>query len=258
MAAERLRDLLLVEPESTGGRRSLERVSSVSLRGLSFAWPSGDPLFQNVDITLDPGVVALAGRNGIGKSTLARILTRQLAPSSGEVLVNSARACEFELESYRRCVGVVAQESQLFRSTVLENLNPVGAHTAEHVRDSIMSLGLHSAFQRPALDLGRPVGERGGSLSAGERQIIGLTRALLTKPSVLILDEALAVLDIGLRKMAFETLRRYARENIVLLISHHGDQLRSADRLLVLQARGIQELPTPSRIDDSELAQLVA
>ena len=258
VAAERLRDLLLVEPESTGGRRSLERVSSVSLRGLSFDWPSGDPLFHNVDVTLDPGVVALAVRNGVGKSTLARILTRQLTPSSGEVLVNSARACEFELESYRRCVAVVAQESQLFRSTVLENLNPVGAHTAEHVRDSIMSLGLHSAFQRPALDLGRLVGERGGSLSAGERQIIGLTRALLTKPSVLILDEALAVLDIGLRKMAFETLRRYARENIVLLISHHGDQLRSADRLLVLQARGIQELPTPSRIDDSELAQLVA
>ena len=57
VAAERLRDLLLVEPESTGGRRSLERVSSVSLRGLSFDWPSGDPLFHNVDVTLDPGVV---------------------------------------------------------------------------------------------------------------------------------------------------------------------------------------------------------
>ena len=74
---------------------------------------------------------------------------------------------------------------------------------------------------------------------------------------MLILDEALAVLDIGLRKMVFETLRRYARENIVLLISHHSDQLRSADRLLVLHPQGIQELPTPSRIDDSELARLV-
>ena len=258
VAAERLRDLLLVEPESTGVGRSLERMSTVSLRGLSFDWPSGDPLFQNVDVTLEPGVVALAGRNGVGKSTLARILTRQLAPSSGEVLINSARACEFELASYRRCVAVVAQESRLFRSTVLENLNPTGAYSTDHVRDSIMNLGLHSAFHRPALDLGRPVGERGCSISAGERQIIGLTRALLTKPSVLILDEALAVLDIGLRKMVFETLRRYARKNIVLLISHHGDQLRSADRLLVLHARGIQELPTPSRIDDSELVRLVA
>ena len=258
VAAERLNDLLLVEPESTGGTRSLERMSTVSLRGLSFDWPSGDALFQNVDVTLEPGVVALAGRNGVGKSTLARILTRQLAPSSGEVLINSARACEFELASYRRCVALVPQESRLFPSTVFENLHPVGAQSPEHVWESIRNLGLHSAFHRPALEFGRPVGEHGGFLSAGERQIIALTRALLRKPSVLILDEALAVLDFGFRKTVFETLRRYARENIVLLISHHGDQLRSADRLLVLHTQGIEELPTPSRIDDSQLARLVA
>ena len=258
VAAERLRDLLLVEAEPAGGGRSLDRMVTVSLRDLSFDWPSGDPLFQNVDVTLEPGVVALAGRNGVGKSTLARILTRQLEPSSGEVFVNSARASEFDLASYRRCVALVPQESHLFSSTVLENLNPVGAHSTEFVHESIVKLGLRLAFDRPALALGRPVGERGGALSAGERQIIGLARALLTKPSVLILDEALALLDVGLREMVFDTLMRYARENIVLIISHHGDQLRAADRLLVLHTTGIQEFPTPSRIEASELARLVA
>ena len=235
-AADRIQDILLSEPEDADADRSLERVDRLEVRQGSFRWRGTTPQIGGLDLVLRRGqIVGLTGPNGSGKSTLVSVLTRRYALTSGTLLVNGEDACETKLADFRRLVQIVPESVPLFKGSLGQNLF-MGVGTEDH-SGAVSRLdheGIRRFLARFPAGLATPIGEGGRQLSSGERQVVGLLRALVTSPDVLVLDEALASLDMELRRLAIELIRRHAEEGSVLVVSHHQEVLAVAHEVFVL------------------------
>ena len=251
-AADRIQDILLSEPEDPQAGRTLERVNQLEVRRGSFRWRGALPQIDGLDFVLRRGeIVGLTGPNGSGKSTLIGVLTRRYALTSGTFLVNGEDARGTKLADFRRLVQVVPESVPLFKGSLGQNLF-LGVGSEDHA-DAVSALdheGMRRFLARFPTGLATPVGEGGRQLSAGERQIVGLLRALVTSPDVLILDEALSSLDVELRWLAIELIRRHAEEGSVLIVSHHQEVLAVAHEVFVLTHDGIE----PSRVREHACA----
>ncbi len=251
IAMQRLRDMYQTETEGDAGRRGLTIRNGIEIRDGTFEWNRRAKLFEEISLSLDRGTLtALWGPSGSGKSTLADILLRKIPLTSGRLLVDDVEAEGFCLEAYRDRVGMIPQEPRVYHATLLENilLGRSGVQAAE-VHRTIRNMGLERFFERFQGGSGAMVGEDGFQLSWGERQVIAILRALVRMPDVLIVDEALTGLDIGLEEGIMEYLRSYAQEHAVLLITHDREKIAAADRVYVLTCGRIS--PALSRIEAS-------
>jgi len=237
VAATRLLDLLLVDTEADPGTRELELGSTLRIRGGGFAWPRGQALFRDVEMELAPGrLTALWGLSGSGKSTLVRLLERKHALTAGELQAGGVPADHFSLASWRRGVASVPETVKIFNGTLAENVlmgRPCADLAALAAR--VEETGLLPFFSRFEGGLLTLVGEEGRQLSSGERQVVGLLRALYDRPAVLVVDEGINAIDVETAALVFGTLAGYAREHAVLLISHNLRTLLRADRIYLLE-----------------------
>ena len=239
IASTRLMDTLLLPAEATGGTRAFGLEHALELRGAAFRWPRGATLFEQVDLPIVRGqITGLWGPSGSGKSTIVQVLQRNYHLAAGELLIDGAPASGVPLDEYRRHVAVVPSDVTVFSGTVAFNLS-LGRDgiTPPAIVACVEALGLAPFFQRFEEGLATFVGETGRHLSSGERQVIGLVRALLLDPSVLIIDEAVNAMDDGACELVLGCLRQYAKRHAVLLISHDSYVLGIADRRYAL-ARG--------------------
>jgi ABC-type bacteriocin/lantibiotic exporter with double-glycine peptidase domain len=236
VAIGRLMDILDAPAESTGGSGRFVMSEGLSLRGCTYGWTGAKPLFGDVSLSLQKGsFTVLWGPNGSGKSTLADILARKLSPVSGALLVDGTPAGAVSLEEYRNHVVMVPQDVRMFQGTLRENIALGGlALDVLELQRLLRDLGLSRFAVRFERNWGTAVGERGVRLSGGERQIVGLLRALVRRPDVLIVDEALSGLDIATERRIVWYLRRYARDHAVLLITHDLERMRDADAVYLL------------------------
>lgn len=201
-------------------------------------------VLDGVDLRIEAGEhLALVGPTGGGKSTIAKLAGRLYDPLSGAVRFGGVDLREALLAHIRERIVVLPQEGFLFRGTVLENvaLGRPGA-TLEEARAAVRKLGLEEWVASLPEGENTDVGERGGHLSAGERQLVSLARAALTEPAVLIMDEATSSIDPGTERQAEAALERLARDRTVIVVAHRLTAAERADRVAVVRDGALAEV----------------
>jgi ATP-binding cassette, subfamily B, bacterial len=193
--------------------------------------------------------VALVGETGAGKTTVARLLARFYDPNAGRVLLDGVDLRALPDDVLRREIVLITQESFLFEGSVAENIR-LGRPSAtdEEVEAAARAIGAHSFIAGLPDGYATAVGKRGGKLSAGQRQLISFCRAFIAAPSVLVLDEATALLDIPSERLVQSALRTVLAGRTALIIAHRLSTVAIADRVLVLRAGEIIEDGSPAEL----------
>lgn len=205
---------------------------------VTFAYPAGPAVLKDIDVVIEPRQrVAIVGETGSGKTTFAKLLTRLMDPSEGTVLLGSTDISAVSFDTLRGHVVMVPQEGFLFDSSLADNLRygKKDATDAELIR-AIEDLELTDWFETLAGGLDTPVGQRGESLSAGERQLVALIRSSLADPDFLVLDEATSAVDPQTELRATRALEKLLSGRTSVTIAHRLSTAETADRILVFDA----------------------
>jgi len=219
-----------------GGRRGAERWD-VAVDGVTFRYPgSGREALRDVSFSVKHGeTVAVAGRNGAGKSTLMDLLLRFYDPTGGRIVAGGVDLREWDLEAWRRSVGVMTQEIFLFHATIAENIaygRPEASR--EEIERAARESGAELFIPRLPKGFETVVGERGAKLSGGERQIVALARLFLRDPRILILDEPTSHLDGEALDRIGEALQGLMQGRTTFLVAHRPETIQLAPRILLL------------------------
>ena len=215
----------------------------VVLEDVTFTFDRGAPVLDGARLTIAAGErVAIVGTSGVGKSTIADLLVRQIDPASGRILLDGHDLRSLNLGDVRRHVVVVEQDPFIFNTSVAENIRYARpeASTADVIA-AARAAGLGDLLERMPLGVETPVGERGRALSAGERQRVAIARALLADPAVLVLDEATGAVDPATEAQVVAGYEAVMRGRTTIIISHRLEPARRADRVVVLDRGRIVE-----------------
>ncbi len=228
-------DTPLDVPEPPDGVDLPEGELEVAFEGVDFRYPTGTEALREVTLRIEAGSkVAIVGETGSGKTTFAKVVTRLLDPTAGWVLVGGIPIDRVRFSSLRTRVAFVPQESFLFDTSVAANVRYGKPDaTDEEVRRAFADLGLEGWVDGLPDGLDTPVGERGGSLSAGERQLVALTRAWITGPDLLVLDEATSAVDPSLEVQLRRAIERLIAGRTSLTVAHRLSTAEASDEVLV-------------------------
>ena len=247
VSVDRLREILARRPRveepaapetPPGGAIS----GAVSIRSLTFGY-GAEPCLHDVSIEVPRGrTVAIVGRTGSGKSTLVSLIARLYPVPDGAIFVDGVDVNRLPLGLLRRAIGFVPQESFLFSRTVAEN---IGFGTDEPRLDDVHAAAALTRLDKDLDQFPRGydelVGERGVTLSGGQKQRAALARALLGRPRILILDDALSAVDTATEEEIVANLKRFSRDLTTLVVSHRISSIRHADRIYVLDEGRVAE-----------------
>lgn len=245
MAARRIFGLTDLEPaiKSKPGAKVLQDFNeSIEFANVSFAYEK-DFVLQDINLRIEKGkTVALVGPSGGGKSTLADLVPRFYDPSSGAVKLDGIALSDYELESLRKVMGVVTQESILFNDSIFNNI-AFGMENVdeEKVIHAARVANAHDFIMQTENGYQTTIGERGAKLSGGQRQRISIARAVLKNPPILILDEATSALDSESEKLVQDALNNLMRNRTSIVIAHRLSTIVHADEIVVVQDGRIVE-----------------
>jgi ABC-type multidrug transport system fused ATPase/permease subunit len=239
VSAGRVREIFALTPEDLDAPGSLDAsavTGDVRFEQVGFAYDDSRAILQDVTFEAHPGeLVALVGLTGAGKTTLARLIPRFFEPTSGRVLIDGEDASRYSLRSLRQRIALVPQEPMLVQGTIADNIRygRPGATDAE-VEEVGRAAHVHPFVSRLPKGYQTPVAEAGATFSGGERQRLGIARALLKDAPILILDEPTSSLDAISEEAVFDALRRLREGRTTLVIAHRLSTIRDANRILVL------------------------
>ncbi|MGZ4485956.1 MAG: ABC transporter ATP-binding protein [Nocardioidaceae bacterium] len=235
----------VVDPGETGTALP-DGAVAIEFRDVEFAYPGGRPVLHDVNLRIAPNTrLAVVGETGSGKTTLAKLLTRLMDPSSGTVLLDGVDLREVPFGSLRDRVVMVPQEGFLFDATLRANAlyGKLDATDAD-IRAAAAELGLADWLDGLPRGLDTRVGQRGESLSAGERQLVALVRAHLAQPDLLVLDEATSAVDPALEMRIGRALERLQQGRTSVTIAHRMSTAENADEVIVVdKGRIVQRGP---------------
>jgi ATP-binding cassette, subfamily B, bacterial len=217
---------------------------TVDFQGVAYAYPGGETVLRDVDVTIAPRTrVAIVGETGSGKTTMAKLLTRLMDPTDGRVLLDGVDLRDIRFDSLRRRVVMVPQEGFLFDQNLADNIR-FGRPTAneEDIALALTELGLDAWVEGLPHGLRTQVGQRGESLSAGERQLVAIARAYLADPDLLVLDEATSAVDPSTEVRIQRALEGLTRGRTSVAIAHRLSTAEAADTVIVVdQGRVVEQ-----------------
>jgi ATP-binding cassette, subfamily B, multidrug efflux pump len=219
----------------------------IEFRHLNFSYGEGAdaaPVLRDISLHIPAGSsLAIVGPTGCGKSTLVNLITRLYEAPEGTLFIDGRPVREYPLAVLRGNIGMVPQETFLFSETIRENLAFGAPHTNdEELLDAAEAAHIRMEFEEFPQGFQTMVGERGVTLSGGQKQRSAIARALLRRPAILILDDALASVDTYTEERILGGLRKYTATTTTILISHRVSTVRNADRIAVLDKGRIVEL----------------
>ncbi len=244
---DRLMELFRIIPEFGHERRDLVTLpwakGEIRFQGVTFAYESGGPVLQDVIFTANPGdVIALVGPSGSGKTTLTSLILKFYRPQSGFILLDGHDLARIDARWLREQIGVVSQDIFLFQGTIEENIRYGRPNaTLKEVMEAARRARIHQEIQRFPEGYETIVGERGATLSAGERQRISIARAFLKDPPILIFDEPTSALDPETESHLKASFRELSRNRTTFIISHRMSLLDVANRIFVLEKGRLRE-----------------
>ena len=228
----------------------IENTGHIEFDDVEFHYSNGKTILPNFNLNIPGGqTVALVGTTGAGKSTLAKLISRFYDPTVGSVRIDGVDLRQVSNADLRRAVVMVTQEAYLFSGTVADNiaLGRPGA-TQDEIETAAKAVGVHEFIQSLPDGYNTDVNKRGGRVSAGQRQLISFARAFIADPSVLILDEATASLDIPSERAVQNALRTLLAGRTAIIIAHRLSTVSIADRVLVMEHGQIIEDDTPAKL----------
>ena len=235
------------EIQNKKGASDLGKASGrITFEHVSFAYEEGSSVLQDISFDCAPGMmVALVGPTGVGKTTITQLISRFYEPTGGRILVDGQDIQNVTIESLRRNIAPVLQDTFLFNGTIEENIGyakPDATH--EEVVDAARAANIHDDIMAMAQGYDTRVGERGLRLSGGQKQRIAIARAILRKSPIIILDEATASVDVQTEQQIQKAIAGIAGQRTILAIAHRLSTVRSADMILVIQDGRIAESGT--------------
>jgi len=243
---ERLFDLLDIQPKIKDAPDATELQlinGGVEFDGVSFSYRPDRPILHDVSFTIPPGKkIAVVGASGAGKSTLVKLLFRFYDTTGGSIRIDGQDIAKVTLESLRRSIGIVPQDTVLFNDSIYENVRYGRPGASDGEVDNAIRLAHLSEFIA-SLPQGAEtrVGERGLKLSGGEKQRVSIARTILKRPPILVFDEATSSLDSKSEQAILGALREIAEEHTSLVIAHRLSTIIDADRIIVLDHGRIVE-----------------
>ncbi len=245
-ASQSLFDLIDQPLEADTGTRTLEHAKGhIEFRNVTFTYPTKEqPALRDVSLVIEPGkTVALVGRSGSGKSTIASLLTRFYDIDAGQILLDGHDIREYRLRDLRRQFALVSQHVHLFNDTVASNIAYAAeeAFTQEQIAQAARVANAEEFILKMPQGYQTVVGENGANLSGGQRQRLAIARALLRNTPVLLLDEATSALDTESERHIQAALDNLARDRTTLVIAHRLSTIENADEILVVDEGRIIE-----------------
>ncbi|MYG98793.1 MAG: ABC transporter ATP-binding protein [Acidimicrobiaceae bacterium] len=236
----------VVEPEPAEAEELPAGPLPVEVRGVSFSYRSGEPVLRGIDVRIPPDAnAAVVGETGSGKTTFARLLARLADPSAGEVVIGGVDLRAVAPEARRRSIRMVPQDGFLFAASIEDNIRygRPGA-TAADAAAAIDELGLRGWVEGLPAGMHTPVGQRGGRLSVGERQLVALVRAQVADPGLLILDEATSAVDPETEEALAAAMAHLAVGRTTVSVAHRLSTAERADLVLVFDDGRVVEQGT--------------
>ena len=261
---KRINEFLQTESEITSPKAETFAIKGkVEFRNVSFTYPdSGIQALKNVSFTISQGQsLAIIGRTGSGKSTIANLLCRLYDVDSGEILIDGQNIQQLDLHELRNQIGYVPQEVFLFSDTIAKNISfAAGKKEKENLLDAAQSLIVQAAKDSAIYDnimrfpekFETIVGERGITLSGGQKQRISIARAIIKEPRLLIFDDCLSAVDTETEEEILRNLNRIMKNKTSIINSHRVSSVKNASEILVLDQGSIQERGTHQDLIDKK------
>lgn len=239
-SANRLREVLETDPVIKSGSVSLadKTGGTVSFKNVSFSYPEtkGRPVISELTLDIKSGEsVAILGATGSGKSSLVNLIPRFYDCTAGEVLVDGVNVKDCKLDELRKKVGIVLQKSELFSGTVEDNIKWGDKNaTHEEVISAAQAAQADEFIQKIPAGYEGIIAEKGASLSGGQKQRLSISRAVLKKPEILILDDSTSALDLGTEAKLRAEIDRKMNGTTLIIIAQRIQSIKSCDRIAVL------------------------
>lgn len=258
-AVQRVKEVIgeAVPPKIVSGDRELNYLTSgIEFDSVNFSYRDGGRVLERTSFVIEKGeMTAIVGTSGAGKSTIINLLLRHYDPVSGQIRIDGVDLKELEIDSWRKHIGLVSQDVFLFNDTVANNITMgrVG-YSQEDVVDASKRAYADAFIQQLMNGYDTPIGDRGSNLSGGQRQRIALARAILTKPEILILDEATSSLDSESEQLIQEYITSIKGTCTMVVVAHRMSTIQGSDKIIVLQNGGkVEEGTWESLLVESEL-----
>jgi len=233
---DRISDQKSNPPQGENAKSQDLESGEIQFDNVWFAYKEDEYVLQNLNFTIKSGEkVALVGPTGAGKSSIIRLLCRLYEPTKGRILINHVDIRDLPQAELRRHIGVIIQDGFLFAGDVKSNISLGENYSIEEIQAAAEKTNVARLIEQLPQGYDTQLRERGTNLSGGQKQLLAFARAAIRNPSILVLDEATASLDVGTEALIQQALERLMEERTAIIIAHRLSTIRNVDRILVLK-----------------------